>query len=370
MKNKLTSTRILTIGGATVDIAVIVSPQDIEKMSMANVKAHYLLLEMGTKVEASSVQQFVGGGAVNAAVAMRRLGLEVDAMIKIGEDEYGATIVKHLTAERIGTRYIRTSETHDTATSIMVSSHDHNPTLLTCRGANSQVQNEDIPWDHLGDYDAIYISNLSDQSADVYPELLTRARAAKIKVISNPGIRQLYRQSEDFLKLVPMIDLLMVNKIEAEELLPIMIEKRHVWVQVDGESKREETKRGKGGDAMLHAGRMRVDINNYIAALIKHGGHNVVVTNGSEGAHIGYGKRVFHCQSRKVQAVGTAGAGDAFAATLSALWLSGHPLEQAAQLASINAAEVVMTVDTHTGLQNYDTLLKQNARLNIEVTEA
>ena len=45
--------------------------------------------EEGRKTEALEISTHVGGGAVNAAVAMARLGLDVAALVKLGKDAAG-----------------------------------------------------------------------------------------------------------------------------------------------------------------------------------------------------------------------------------------------------------------------------------------
>ena len=76
----------LTIGGAMIDTIAIIESDRIERMSMLNADTSFLLLEEGRKIEALEVSTHCGGGGVNAAVAMARLGVAVGTLIKIGRD--------------------------------------------------------------------------------------------------------------------------------------------------------------------------------------------------------------------------------------------------------------------------------------------
>jgi len=66
---------------------------------MTNADNAFLLLEEGRKTEALEVSTHVGGGAVNAAVAMSRLGLDVGTLIKLGKDARAEMVMNHLMQE-------------------------------------------------------------------------------------------------------------------------------------------------------------------------------------------------------------------------------------------------------------------------------
>ncbi len=68
--------KVLTIGSAMIDTIAIIDSARIERMSMKNAASSFLLLEEGRKTEAEEVSTHAGGGAVNAAVAMARLGID------------------------------------------------------------------------------------------------------------------------------------------------------------------------------------------------------------------------------------------------------------------------------------------------------
>ncbi len=69
--------KVLTIGSAMIDTIAIIDSGRIERMTMVNAGSSFLLLEEGRKTEAQEVSTHVGGGAVNVAVAMARLGMDV-----------------------------------------------------------------------------------------------------------------------------------------------------------------------------------------------------------------------------------------------------------------------------------------------------
>ncbi len=340
--------KILCVGTATIDIIVVIPNSNVEKMSLSNALSSFLLLEMGRKLEAESVASFYGGGAINAAVSMTRLGLAVDCFVKIGDDDYGAKITQHLADQSIGTAQIVTSHDHQTATSILVSSHDRDPTILTYRGANTCITQDEVPWGAIKNYDAIYITNLSNQSAQIYPSLVDYAHKQGVKVISNPGIRQISNSNEDFLSILSKISMFVINRIEAEELLVLFLENKLVTA----------VKKPSGDcPAYLRAGKMIVYIKDFLRAMALIGVELCVVTNGKDGAYIYYENDCHHIKSKPVKAIGTVGAGDAFSSTLAALWLRDIEIKKAGYLASLNAVSVVKALDAQSGLLNYTNLM-------------
>ena len=68
--------RVLTVGSAMVDTIAIIDSGRIERMTMLNADSSFLLLEEGRKTEAVEVSTHSGGGAVNVAVAIARLGID------------------------------------------------------------------------------------------------------------------------------------------------------------------------------------------------------------------------------------------------------------------------------------------------------
>src|SRR5262249_20015774 len=116
--------KALTVGGAMIDTIAIIASDRIERMRMTNADHSFLLLEEGRKTEALEVSTHVGGGAVNAAVAMARLGLDVGALVKLGKDARAETLLGHLLQEGVSTRWAMRDGRAPTGASVLISSHE------------------------------------------------------------------------------------------------------------------------------------------------------------------------------------------------------------------------------------------------------
>jgi ribokinase len=339
--------KALTVGGAMVDSIAIVNSGSIERMTMRNADASFLLLEEGRKTEAEEISTHPGGGAVNASVSMARLGLDVSAIVKIGMDQRADVILAKLESERVSTRWITRDARMPTGASVLISSHERNAAIFTFRGANVLLAQEDIKPEALS-VDLVYISSLSNQSADCFPALVRDAKAGGCKVAANPGIRQLTARGRAFLDTVGSLDMLLINRAEANALVPAL-----------------SAMAGEGGPSLpfepdedvpdlirrgLSSGGFGISLPRFFQCLLDTGCRMVIVTDGRHGAFVAVDGKVVHCSTVPVEVVGTAGAGDAFASTFVALNGLDWPLEQALKAATINSASVVRHADTQSGL--------------------
>jgi ribokinase len=214
--------KALTIGGATMDTIAIIDSGRIERMSMLNADSSFLLLEEGRKTEAEEVSTHPGGGAVNVAVAMARLGLDVAVLAKLGVDARAEAISRRLEKEGISTRWLKLDARSPTGASVFISSHDRNAAIFTFRGANTLLKPDDLHDDAFA-VDVVYIANLSNESADCFPSIVERAKKHGALVAANPGPRQLSARGQAFFQSLEAIDVLILNQIEADLLVPKLI---------------------------------------------------------------------------------------------------------------------------------------------------
>src|SRR5262249_32412860 len=206
-----------TVGGAMLDTIAIIADDRIERMTMLNADTSFLLLEEGRKTEAVEISTHVGGGAVNAAVAMSRLGFDVASLVKLGRDHRAATVLAHVMREGISTRWVLRDGRAPTGAAVLISSHDRNAAIFTFRGANTLLEEADLKDDAFG-VDVVYVSSLSNESADTFPTIVSRAKAHGALVATNPRVRQLSSRGQAFQEALAKIDILAINRSEADVL--------------------------------------------------------------------------------------------------------------------------------------------------------
>lgn len=341
------------IGGAMIDTIAIIDSDRIEKMSMANADSTFLLLEAGRKIDAREVSTHTGGGAVNVSVALARLGLTVTIIAKVGKDDRAAMISARLLKEGIDTRAIVTTSDHPTGASVLIASHDKDAAIFTYRGANVLLTASEIDPSHLAS-DLVYVAPLSDNAADAYAFIIETAKANGAFVAVNPGIRQISARGQKFRETLPLLDLLILNRKEAEGLAPLLVAEFGDHGQRVGDVEVQQLPRLLVSG--LSGGGYDLSLIGFFTAITRAGTKTVAVTDSSRGSYVATHDDIWYCPSLSRTVAGTAGAGDAFGATLASELASGASVADALAYASANAASVVEYVDTQTGLQTKSSL--------------
>ena len=350
--------RVICIGSAMIDIIVMVDSRNIERMTMDNVHSSFLLLEQGAKVEAQSISTHCGGGAVNASVAMRRLGAESAVLAKVGIDANAERIMAFLAEAGVDTTRIIHAEGVATGQAVLVSSHDRNQTIFTQRGANGFIRAEEIAEDAFAGHDLVYVAALSNRSADCFPLIVKRAIAAGAFVSANPGIRQITSRTEALLSSIAELGLLAVNRVEANALVPA------VEGRTAGRPARHLKKEAGASGELPRLMRVGLSFGGFDMGLVKFlsglmavsGTRRIAVTDGTDGAYLADATGLYFCPTLVVEVKGTAGAGDAFTSTLSFMLASGADPVRSLRAAAINSAAVVAQPDTTHGLLDRQTL--------------
>lgn len=340
--------KALTVGGAMIDTIAIIESKRIERMTMLNADVSFLLLEEGRKTEAVEVSTHCGGGAVNAAVSMARLGADVSTLIKLGKDDRAEMVLAKLMHEGISTRYALRDAREPTGSSVMISSHERNAAVFTFRGANTLLEPSDLR-DDAFEVDVVYITNLSNNSADCYPLIVDKAKARGAIVAANPGPRQLSARGGPFQERLADIDILAINRAEAEVLLTALVAQHGEGGPAiearSGETLPRLAQRGLSG------GGFNMSLRAFLQALMSHGAKCVLLTDGRAGAFAAKDGHIHYCPSlHNDHVAGTAGAGDAFTSTYTVFMARGQPVDAALRAATLNASAVLDFVDTQTGL--------------------
>lgn len=351
--------KALTVGGAMHDSIAIVESDRIERMAMRNAETSFLLLEEGRKTEASQISTHCGGGAVNTAVSLARLGFDVSTVIKLGQDKPADEILTRLESEGVSTRWVMRDSNAPTGASVLIASHERDAAVFTFRGANTLIRESDLNANAFA-VDLVYISTLSNESADCFPHLIAYAKQHNALVATNPGVRQLSARTGPFYDALANIDILSINQTEAEILVPHLV-----------------TAVGEGGASLpldaqdpkmslltrgLCGGGFEMTLPHFAKAILERGPKYVVITAGSDGAFVACQDSLLYCPSFSVRVAGTAGGGDAFASSFSGFITLGKSVEEAVRAAALNSASVISYVDTQTGLLKFDELEQQLAK--------
>lgn len=349
MNNK----RILVIGGATLDNIITYEEMETMVHKRREGETAYLLLEEGAKIEVVEQCSFSGGGATNTAVSFQRLGFDVALFCKIGHDSAGQFVLDELAQFGVDTALVARSDKVGTASSFVVPSLQGDRTVFAYRGANATIVPDELPLKAIADYDLVYITSLSKQSAQCLPAIVSTAKQHRVHVAVNPGISQL-RLGGSFLKdALDGIETLLLNYEEAQQFMQSLMEL-------------DKADQYSGG-AMLDVAEQvtpTFNLKHFFREVMALGPKIVVVTNGQEGVYVATQDRLYFHGGLDVAVVNTLGAGDSFSSSFVGALQLGVDVCTAMRWGIINSASVIQYPDAKTGLLTQDAILQQAAKLN------
>ena len=245
-----------------------------------------------------------GGKGGNQAVAAAKAGATSRMLGAVGDDDFGRFLRAALRAGQVDDRFVAVLSGHGSGMSVALQdgAGDYAATIVS--GANLLISHEALTdaalWEGVG---VLVLQNEVSEALNL--AAATEARARGIRTLLNAAP---YRALSPDLQ--PLIDLLVVNAVEAE---------------------------------MMGAGRIEALASAEVGArLLAHRFKSGVLTAGSAGlAGWGGPDGVFTLQAEKVQVVSSHGAGDAFTGALAAQIAGGQALQQACRVASVAAARHV-----------------------------
>ncbi len=257
---------------------------------------------------------------------------------------------QHLDANGVGHAHLVTAPGKATGIGVMIASHDRNASIFVHRGANELLRLGDVPGEVFAARALVYVGPLSGGSADCFPALVRRGREAGAMVAANPGIRQLTSRTAAVIAALPNVDLLSINRVEAEALVPAFAARDEGPDPLPPTGAPPLLKRG------LTFGGFDMGLRRFMNAVREAGVRWIVVTDGTDGSYLAGPEGMIWHPALPARVAGTAGAGDAYTSTLAAALAEGLAPEVAMRQAAINAASVVGAIDTTSGLLTREAL--------------
>lgn len=269
--------------------------------------------------------QSSGGSAANTTVAFSALGGSAFYACRVGNDELGSIYLKGLNEADIQTTTQSISD-GITGTCMVLVSDDSERTMHTYLGITAELSDTQIDFEPLKTAKWLYIEgylSTSDTARQAVKQARQIARENSVKIaltLSDPAMVQYARSGLDEL-LDDGVDLIFCNEQEAI---------------------------------------MYTETDSIEAALVKLKllSNDVVITLGDKGALVANADQYIQVTGRKVTAVDTNGAGDAFSGSFLYALNSGSNLQTAAELAILVSSEVVSQFGARLDVADYAKLLQ------------
>lgn len=245
-----------------------------------------------------------GGKGANQAIAAKRLGGDVSFICKVGEDLFGQNSVAHYKKEGLDTAGIMYSKEPSGVALITVDKNAEN-CIVVASGANNDITVENIEANKKAIGSAeIVLLQLEIPVASVL-RAAKLANEAGAYVVLNPA---------------PACGL----PDEIYKYISLIIPNQTEIALMTGIEAKDEAGAAKAAEALRAKG-------------VK----NVIVTMGAKGSMVYYNQTATFIPSKKVKAVDTTAAGDAFCGALCVALSEGKELVEAAEFATCASALTV-----------------------------
>jgi ribokinase len=232
----------------------------------------------------------------------------------MGNDPQSLLVHRDLEEAQVDTRFIVQEPDETTAVSVVLIADDGGRSIMVHRGAAAMLTKSDIP---LSDLEArwIHISSLGG-NMELLKTLLTWAKNKGVRVSLNPGLKEIGHKDK-LLPLLPLVEILFVNRDEARELWGIDYRDDALW---------------KSSQSIT-------------------GSYVTVITDGARGGKVMIHDKVSFFEGAKIKhVVDTTGAGDAFASGMVSGVLYGKTYEQSIEWGIKNATGVLKYIGAKEGL--------------------
>lgn len=321
---------VLAMGSLTLD--TFVEPH--EMLIQHEQEEDLMCFEVGQKIAMRTVAKHVGGAAANTGVGFANLGLRTVAVGTIGDDAAGEFIVHRLQKMGVGTEFITQRRATPSSASVIFMTPDGRRTVFHERAAHSMPR---APRKMLDQTRALYCGHLAHEEEKLFASIPGWKKSGAHFFAWNPGKTQLQQGLHAFKKLLPHVDVLVVN-VEELELLT-RLEAHSVELEDAFDASRT------GGVTVVR------DVRPLIQKVLVTGVRQVVVTDGRKGAQ-GFtaDQHVFCPTASRRHAISSLGAGDSFAVGVVAAALHGRDLTEQLWWGSCNADSVVRIFGAQEGL--------------------
>ena len=269
--------------------------------------------QIGETVAAVGFEYVPGGKGSNQAVAAARAGATTRMVGRLGDDEFGATLLRFLSESGVDTLHVLRTPGFPSGLALITLVRQSDNSIIVVAGSNGEISPTDIDAVAIGPND-IVITQFEIPLRAV-EHSLDRARAAGARSMLNPSPA---RECEP--ELLAKADILVVNETELAWFL--------------GEAVAVEP-----GPLIEGAKRLRSRSDQVI-----------VVTLGEAGSLVLSGDSALIVPARKSDVVDTTGAGDTFAGSLAAELASGSGIADSVSYANAAASLCCETMGAGTAI--------------------
>ena len=259
-----------------------------------------------------------GGKGANQAVAAARLGGEVTFVARVGTDMFGKQAIQNFQHEGINTNFIIEDDFSPSGVALIFVDRKGENSIAVASGANSKLSEQDVAKAEEEIKNAKVMLLQLETPLETVRYAVRLASETGTKVILNPAPAR--KLDEGLLR---MITVLSPNESETELLTGVKV---------------EDEKSAKQAAEVLRA----------------IGIANVVITMGSKGSFLVTEDQAVMLPTKKIEAMDTTAAGDAFNGALAYALAKNEPIEDAVRFANLVGAFSATKMGAQPSMPSFD----------------
>jgi len=297
---------VITVGSNTIDVFAYTERTRSILIKGIGDETTYISYPAGSKLLIDELDFYIGGGGTNTAAGLKKMGLSVGYIGRLGNDDNGQKILEYLEDESIDFLGCKSDDPDEkNGYSIVLDSIEKQRTILAYKGANNLLRLDDIDLKSC-DTKWFYLCSMVGDSFDVLKGLASYSIKNSIKYLFNPS-NYLAEKGPEYLS----------------EVL------RHAYILV---CNYEEAK-------LLAQGS---DIKGILKKIKSYGPKIVVITGGSKPVYcIDIDDIIYQVNPLDVRIAEVTGAGDSFGSAFLASYIKETDTSIALKVAIANASSVL-----------------------------
>ena len=164
------------------------------------------------------MHQHTGGSAANTAITLAKLGSEPILLTHTGKDIWAQQVLPVLQQAGVGVDHIQQVEGDQTGLTFLVVSEDAERTMFTYRGANRNLQPDEISESLFDGVDGLHISSyacLTKPQSDAVNKAVEIARQRDVTISLDVGVEPASQAGDLLRNLLPSLSLMILGEPEA-----------------------------------------------------------------------------------------------------------------------------------------------------------
>jgi len=304
---------VLVVGGIIIDL--------IARSEKFKVIDGNICFPFDSKITLEELKEDIGGSAHNVAANLAKLGTRTYILGSVGKGDYGEEALKNLRVQGVNTRYVTLKEGSTGISLVFLV--DGEKTVLTSRGANEFLGEEDLNPAVFEDIDTLILTSLiSPDNMLLMKKAIIEAKKRGISIIMNPSMSMITHRPQELKYAMENSKVIIMNGKES--------------CMITGEK----------------------DVESAIKGLQNYGAQTVIATLDVKGSLVAENDKIFHVPSYKVKVVDTTGGGDSYTAGFVHAKSKGYSTKEAVRFAAAVAALNIITPGASTDLPTEEEVIE------------